>query len=453
MCFFMNLHKNHKILRINDEIELKKENISLKDSSKGINENTNNLQELKNKIENEIIKIDKLYDKIDNEITKSYETKHEQLLKEENELKDKLKNEVTKVKENMELNLSKINNILKNCERLIKGIKVFKEEDNQIIKKLNYISNINKNQKEMNIIFKQEMKNINISYKENDLKYEEYYFSGLPKIKNVEFCNINIYDLKISWKLDEINILNINKNQIKYIVELKKEEEQFIKVYEGNYNSFILNNLNEDTSYEIRICLLHNHIKSNYSQIYKIQIDSIDSVILKKNERKKEFINKLFEWTGYKSMKLLYRGTRDGMTSIDFHDICDNKGKTICLFLNDKGNIFGGYSSIPWTDNGGDKISKDCFLFTLTNIYNTEPTKFPYLKERSVYHSPNYGPYFGYGADLGFTKNFLGNKGCWSNFPCSYDDVLGKGKSIFTGHDNIEYFILKELEVFELSNK
>ncbi len=66
-------------------------------------------------------------------------------------------------------------------------------------------------------------------------------------------------------------------------------------------------------------------------------------------------------------MKLLYRGTRDGMTSKDFHDKCDNKGKTICLFLNDKGNIFGGYSSIPWTRDGGEKKSNDCFIFTLTN--------------------------------------------------------------------------------------
>ena len=85
-------------------------------------------------------------------------------------------------------------------------------------------------------------------------------------------------------------------------------------------------------------------------------------------------------------MKLLFRGSRDGMTSQDFHNKCDNRGKTISLFLNDKGNIFGGYSSIPWENIGRDKIAKDCFLFTLTNIYNLEPTKFPYEKVRSVLH-------------------------------------------------------------------
>ena len=75
MCHFMNLHNNHKLLRIDNEEQLKKENISIEDSSKDFNENKNRIEELKNKIENEIIEIDKLYDKIDKEITKSYEVK------------------------------------------------------------------------------------------------------------------------------------------------------------------------------------------------------------------------------------------------------------------------------------------------------------------------------------------------------------------------------------------
>ena len=45
-----------------------------------------------------------------------------------------------------------------------------------------------------------------------------------------------------------------------------------------------------------------------------------------------------------------------------------------------KNNIFGGYSSIPWQNNGGDKTSNDCFLFTLTNIYLNLPN-FHMLKE------------------------------------------------------------------------
>ena len=182
MCYFKNLHNNHKLLSIDDEESLKKENISIEDSSKDFNENKNRIEELKNKIENEMIEIDKLYDKIDKEITKSYEIKHEKLIKEENELKDKLKNEVTKVKENMEINLSKINEIIRKSERIVKGIKILLEDkDNQIIKKLNYVSNINKNEKQMKILFQEPMKNLKMSFIENEsnIKYEDYYFNGM----------------------------------------------------------------------------------------------------------------------------------------------------------------------------------------------------------------------------------------------------------------------------------
>ena len=171
MCYVENIHKNHNFLRINDEEGLKKENIIIEKSMKDYNENKNRIKVLKNKIENEIIEIDKLYDKVDKKVTQSYELKHEKLIKEENELKDKLKNEVTKIKENLELNISKINNILRKSERIIKAMKSIKEEENKLIKKLNYISNINKNQKEMNIIFQLLMKNLNISFDDNNILY------------------------------------------------------------------------------------------------------------------------------------------------------------------------------------------------------------------------------------------------------------------------------------------
>ena len=451
MCYFMNLHKGHKLLRINDEEELKKENLTIEGTNKEFDNNKNKLEEIKNKIENEIIKIDKSYEKVDNEVTKSYKLKHEQLIKEENNLKDKLKNEVTKIKENLELNLTKINEIIRKCERIMKGIKTFQNEEEQMIKKLNYISKINKNHKEINLIFQELFKNLNISFNDNNIKYEEYYFSGMPIPKNIKFSDIKINSFKVSWELDNIKIIDIDLKQIKYNVELKEENIKFISMYEGKENNCIIDNLKENTKYSIRICSIYNNIKSNYSEIYDIKTNSLDSIILNKTERKKEYIEKLLEWSGFKTLKLIYRGTRDGMTNKDFHNKCDDKGKTICLFLNDKGNIFGGYSSIPWAKDGGDKIANDCFLFTLSNIYNTEPTKFPYSQKRSISLELERGPSFGYGSDLAVQNDFCNKNNTWSYFPCSYKDIIGKGKSIFTGDfDNSgSNFYLKELEVFE----
>jgi len=460
MCHFLNAHNNHKIIRIEDEEALKKENMSIEDSTKDFDVNKNRIEELKKKIENEILELDELYDKVNKEASESYKLKHEKLIKEENELKDRLKNEVTKIKENLEINLIKINEIIRKSERIMKGIKILLEDkDKKMIKELNYISNINKNQKEMILLYQQPIKNIKILYNENEsnIIYKEYYFNGISisKPKDIEFADIGINSFKVSWKIGDIKMLNIKNKEkienkeIKCKIEIRKENDKFILIYEGNNNNYIINDLDDNTNYEIRLCSFYNNIISEWTQIYKIKTSY--SVILNKNEKKKEYINKILEWSGNKSMELLYRGTRDGMTANDFHNKCDNKGKTICLFLNDKDNIFGGYSSIPWTNNEGDKTANDCFLFTLSNIYNTKPTKFPYVKGRSVGHYSDYGPIFGNGSDIYLYTQYTKGYSDGSNFPYSYQDTLGKGKSIFTGDNNKEYLELKEVEVFKIS--
>ena len=144
-------------------------------------------------------------------------------------------------------------------------------------------------------------------------------------------------------------------------------------------------------------------------------------------------------------MELLYRGTRDGMSADTFHNRCNNKGPTISLFKNENGYIFGGYASIDWTSYGDWRSARDSFIFTLTNKYNIEPTKFPNTNTNcSIYDHPSYGPTFGNGLDIcTFPYNY-------TNLGHSYKDVLGKGYSIFKGNNDNYYFNLKEIEVFKL---
>ena len=77
----MNKHNGHKVIPIEDEETLKKENISINDYIKEFDIIAQNIINIKNKIENEINNINITYDKIDKETSKSFELKHEILIK------------------------------------------------------------------------------------------------------------------------------------------------------------------------------------------------------------------------------------------------------------------------------------------------------------------------------------------------------------------------------------
>ena len=452
----MNLHQGHKILLINDEESLKKENITVENYTNDFNENSKKVEDLKKKIEKEILEIDKLYDKVYKEATKSYELKHEKLTKEENDLKEKLQTEVTKVKEKLENSLSFTNEIIKNMEKIIKGIKKLENEENNMIKVLSYISKINKTKKEMNKLFDEQMINLKINFieEESNIKYEEYIFNGISPPKDIEIKDITNNSFKILWNYDYKN-LNIDKNKIKFKIEMrkKKENEKFEKIYEGKDINYSVNNLKNNTDYEIKICCIYNNLDGIWSEIKSIKIPEFDSLILSESERCQEFSKKVIEWTGYKNFELLYRGTRDGMISNSFHNKCNNINPTLCLFKCTKGYIFGGYSPTSWTSLGNYKSNSNCFIFSLTNIHGTKPTKFQNSNSRfSIYVDSNYGPCFGGGFDIGVFDGGRNNEYNYSSFPHSYKDILGKGKSIFSGDLNTKKFTLKEIEVFKLSN-
>ena len=97
--------------------------------------------------------------------------------------------------------------------------------------------------------------------------------------------------------------------------------------------------------------------------------------------------------------------------------------------------------------------SSDCFIFTLISSQSKIPAKFPLkiFNENAVYHNAVYGPCFG--KDIYIDKSDFLNNNCSSSFPSSYQDVLGKRKSIFTGNNEKKNFKIKEIEVFKMYNK
>ena len=422
---------------------------------KEFNDIYNKINELKGKIEEEMVEIDKLFNKTNTEVTKSFEIKHEKLIKQENDLKEQLQNEVTKVKEKLEHYLSESNQIIKIYERINKGINKIQKEEKNMVKILSYVSKMNTSQKETKNILGELMKNIKIVFNEEEakIKFDEYFFSGIQVPKSIEFNDISNHSFKVAWKTDVINLVNININEIKFRVELRKENnnEKFVKIYEGKDKEFLVENLSEDTNYEIRICSIFNDLVGQWCKIEKVKTALIDSKILRESGNEKKFKDLILEWTKCKRMELLYRGTRDGTTSKIFHEKCDQKGPTICLYKNEKDCIFGGYASISWTSDGNTHEAKNSFIFTLTNIHGTEPTKFNNNDSNNVNHHSSRGPCFGNYNDIQVFEDFSSSD-CATSFPCNYKDTLGKGRSIFTGdfNNNTSDFKMREIEVFKI---
>ena len=149
---------------------------------------------------------------------------------------------------------------------------------------------MNKNDKAMNKLSCQIMNSINFYYEEEEskIKYEEYAFNGI-NINNIKVSNISYNSLKISWDIENGDIINNDNNKIEFILEMKQEnkDENFRQIYKGKYLNYTLKDLLENTNYEFRICLFYEENKGPWSKIIKAKTNDFDSDILHNCELKK----------------------------------------------------------------------------------------------------------------------------------------------------------------------
>jgi hypothetical protein len=123
-----------------------------------------------------------------------------------------------------------------------------------------------------------------------------------------------------------------------------------------------------------------------------------------------------------KQWKIIYKATKDGWTSQQFHAKCDNQGETICFFKTNTGYIFGGYNAQSWTSNSTYAVDYSSFLFTLQNSKGFSPGIAPHIpgKANSCYGCSTYGPTWGGGHDLYIVSSPNTSSGSYSNLGYSY---------------------------------
>ena len=150
-----------------------------------------------------------------------------------------------------------------------------------------------------------------------------------------------------------------------------------------------------------------------------------------------------------KTIKLLYKATRDGDSYEDFYRLCENKGPTITIALTTKGYKFGGFTSLSWKNphcgkNGNRYYTdKNAFIFSL----NKKRKYYPIVSDYS-YHVcmwSDHGPSFGFGNDLTLRNNCLHNNDSHNTCPSTYQTE----KYELNGGEN--NFTVKDYEVYSIS--
>ena len=140
-----------------------------------------------------------------------------------------------------------------------------------------------------------------------------------------------------------------------------------------------------------------------------------------------------------------------------FYEKYDKISPTITLIQDEKGNLFGGYASISWIFDKKyfEYTIPDSFLFTLDNIYNIQPTLFPIKLGTKKHNFKDIFSSFSELKGLGLVPTEELSNGIRVILVGPYEDILGKGSSIFTGDPNDPYkeIKIKEIEVFKLLKK
>jgi hypothetical protein len=203
---------------------------------------------------------------------------------------------------------------------------------------------------------------------------------SLKKQIDGQIESINLFDNKIIEKEREINSfkrLILDKNvELKIIQEKMLQKEDIIYTMKNRMKikDNIIDNLNKE--------------KYKGSDIVDHNFMSLISSILKDDKS---------EW------RMIYKGTKNGFRSKDFHDKCDGHSNTITI-ISANNHTFGGFTSASWHSKDAWSYDPNAFLFSL----DTKSGKFTKynqdgegsLGNKSICGGPIYGPCFGGGNDV-----------------------------------------------------
>ena len=322
-----------------------------------------------------------------------------------------------------------------------------------------------------NMLFKNlKISEINIYKKENTIKLtfivdcrgkeEEIPFILKPEQSTIE----NVVE-NLSEKVKEIENQNeSNNNILKELKEFKKNiNKNDLQVMdiggERSMSSVILIIINYLKVHKTLLIILlvsiiiewifikniKNEISNLTKEIHKIEDKTINSLIIRNDELYliEDEIKKLYN-KNISKYELLFRASKDGYRSINFHKKCDGINNTVTLVKTTDRKRFGGFTDLSWNNYHNYNYPKSInFIFD--------------LEEKEVFHNINYD-YNIKSINNNYGPIFEGNNGFKISDNCDRD------KSYFYSNNYNEYntaikrnynnkknyFYIKDYEVYKL---
>ena len=145
-------------------------------------------------------------------------------------------------------------------------------------------------------------------------------------------------------------------------------------------------------------------------------------------------------------LELLYKATRDGFGAAEFHANCDNKAPTLTL-ISAEGEIFGGYTSQPWTGQSPGIFKEDSTAFTFSLNKKVKCPVNTAKKQMAVRHLDCAGPVFG-GTEIHVSNNANSNTESHAVGGITY--VIPSDCDPKTFYAGKECFQISEIEVYRV---
>ena len=398
----MNKIKNENMQSKNEEI------INLKNEIKQLNDKYNNLEKKEIQLNNENTQLKKEINNFKDKETQ-LKSSNDQIIIDINFLKSEntqLKNEANELKNN--------NNQLKN------EVDKLKNEVTQLKNKNTLLEN------EIN-----QFKNDNIQSSDE---------SASPESDENASPEFDKFGRKSDIRLKDRDVLQENvlggykgiQTQITYNNNFPKNKfNEFKKDNIGFKNKNIFQE-SESNKYK------NNTIELKYMQGRKI-ITNLNSKILNGNKIYNKRLKNWIRSSRKIKAELLYRLSKNGNSISKFHELCDDKGRTLTLFHVIDGNIVGIYTPSSWDSGSSWKNDKNTFIFNLTKNQKCKKVNI----SRSIFCGFLCGPLaVGFGSDKSM-KTII-------HYGDDINEYFDNGSEILPSNNQKKEYDLIETEVYKI---